>query len=80
MEKYAKYLKDGKRTHCTFCNSIYPTEFISKHYKTDYHLEQVCRKEFGMSAEKILSCEEEENKYIGIEEQFGFCMRKDIYM
>ncbi len=24
--------------------------------------------------------EEEENKYIGIEEQFGFCMRKDIYM
>ena len=23
---------------------------------------------------------EEENKYISIEEQFGFCMRKDIYM
>ena len=23
---------------------------------------------------------EEDNKYIGIEEQFGFCMRKDIYM
>ena len=23
---------------------------------------------------------EEENKYISVEEQFGFCMRKDIYM
>ncbi len=23
---------------------------------------------------------EEENKYIGIEEQFSFCLRKDIYM
>ena len=23
---------------------------------------------------------EEENKYISIEEQFSFCMRKDIYM
>ena len=48
MEKYGKDLKDGKRTHCIYCNKMYPTEFsnefISTHYKIDYHLEQVCRK------------------------------------
>ncbi len=80
MENYSKYLKDGKRTLCIHCNAIYPTEFISTHHKTDYHLEQVCKKEYGMSAENFLSCEKEEKKYIGIEEQFGFCMRKDIYI
>jgi hypothetical protein len=35
-----------------------------------------------MSAEKNMNmvCEEEENKYISIEEQFGLCMRKDMCM
>ena len=62
LEKYSKYLKDGTKTHCIYCNTIYPTDYIRTHYHSDYHLEQVCRKEFGMSAANFLSCEDYENK------------------
>lgn len=40
---------------CTFCNKIHPTEYVSIHYYTNHHIEQVCTKEFEICATKYLS-------------------------
>ena len=56
-----KYSEDGKRTLCIYCNEVYPTGYLPIHYSSYYHLEQLCQKKYGMSAEKFtnLVCEEE---------------------
>ena len=60
MKKYSKDLNDGKLMKCICCNAIYSPLCMERHYKTDYHLEQLCQKEYGMSAEKFMNlvCEE----------------------
>jgi hypothetical protein len=48
MKKYSKDLNDGKLMKCIYCNAIYSPLCMARHYKTDYHLEQLCQKEYGM--------------------------------
>jgi hypothetical protein len=41
---------------------MYPTEYLPIHNSSFYHLEQLCQKQYGTSAEKFMNlvCEEEQ--------------------